>query len=531
MDTSRRFMVRDVATDDERLLAERINLIVGRLNLDLRELARLSNEMSTAAASNSFLLTRIAEAARDQSEQTEALATAFEQTARGSETVARSAGRTRELTQQLVARSATSFTAMERALAHLADLSTGAEENAQMITEVAKYSEQIASLVDVIDDISTSTNLLGINAAIEAAHAGDAGRGFGVVADEIKKLADSTRASTKQIAQTIKEVQRAVERATDSSRSGAQRARDVSSEAQSARDDLARMKEVIAASTDQVNAIAATVEEQSTTLQSVSETVKVLSSQAHRAAQDTSKATELHLDELNRATFEIIGRYELGTFLDKVKALAVSVASDVETAIAGLLARGTLTTSSIFDTQYVELRGADMQRLSKLFDISRAHVAGFVPPKYRTAWDAALDDALLGIVDRAVAALPQIEYACIVDINGFLTMHAKKYREPITGDNARDLTGNRVKRIFDDPTGIRAARVGLENAIDRVPKRASRSAFREGGVRLDQHSAIRPFVLQSYARDTGMVLNDFATAIFVRGEHWGAVRIAFDPKL
>ncbi len=495
---------------------------------DLRELARVTSAISTRSASNSFLLARIARTADEQSQGVDALASAIEQTARGSQAVAGSAERTRVLARDLRSRAQASFGAMERALDHVGELESAATATAAAIGEVGRASEVIASLVEVIDDISAATTMLGINAAIEAAHAGDAGRGFAVVAAEIKKLADSTRGSAREIAKTLAEVGRVVDAATRSARSNAEHARGVSGEAAEVRSDLGAMGEAIEGAGEQLEVIASTVAQQSATLQDVARTVKQLAEHARSGAGDARSATELGLDALSRRAFAVLGRYELGGFADTIRARALAVAEEVEAAIEACLARGTVSPADVFDTAYREVGAAQARRFAHLFDVGRVGPGGFTPPKYATRWDAALDEPLRAIVDRECAGLSTVDYLCIVDLNGYLTMHAPQYRRPITGDPARDLVGNRVKRIFEDPAGMRAARCGLAGA-EAVPLRAPRAAFRAAGVDLRRPPGRRPTLLQSYARDTGVVLNDLCAPVYVRGEHWGAVRFAFDP--
>jgi methyl-accepting chemotaxis protein len=516
------------ASPAELRLGAAFNRLFEQLHADLLDVARLSNEVSAEAASNSFLINRIASSAREQSDQTAQLAAAVEQTARGAESVSENTHRARELTADLRANSDRSLGAMENSLASLVKLESGARATSAAIAKVRDFSQAIGSLVDVIDDISAAANLLGINAAIEAAHAGDAGRGFGVVASEIKKLADSTRASTRKIAATIKEVQQTIDAAAQTAEASSTHAADVGRAAATTRDDLARMMEIIAASTDQIASIATTVEEQSQTLQSVAQTVRTLSDRARSGAADADRAKELRLADLNRDTFAVIGRYELGSVFDAMRAEAFRCAEEIETALERLLASGALTEAALFDCTYTEVRGAEMRRFATLFSVERAGRAGFDPPKFATAWDAATDRALMEIVDRR-EAVAGLDYVCIVDINGYLTMHARKYRSAITGDFARDLAGNRVKRIFEDDVGLRCGRVGLAKAAE-VPKRARPAQFAAAGVNLRRPAGPRPFLLQTYARDTGFVLNDLSSAIYVRGRHWGGVRFAYDPK-
>jgi len=528
IDMRRRFVARPDATAEERAVAEAVNRLFETLHGDVSELARLSNQISTEAASNSFLIDRIADAAADQSERTAEIAAAIEETARGAEAVSGNTRRAYELAADLRERSERSIAATERSLASLGDLESGARDTAAAIAQVAEFSRTIGDLVDVIDDISRAANLLGINAAIEAAHAGDHGRGFGVVATEIKLLADSTRSSTQQIAKTIGHVQLTIDRALAAANASLASAAEVGRGAAAAQAGLGSMSAIISDSTDQVAAIASTVEQQSETLHRVSETVRAISDRARSGATDAARAKKLRLADLNRETFAVIGRYQLGSFFDEIRAEALRCAEEIEAALEALIAARTLTEASLFERTYTEVRGSAMRRFDHLFSSARAGPAGYVPPKYQTAWDAPTDAALAAIVDRR-ETFAGLEYVCIVDFNGYLTMHARKHRRDITGDADADLRDNRVKRIFEDAVGLRCGRVGLTGA-EAVPKRATAETFRAAGVDLRRPAGSRPFVLQTYARDTGAVLNDFSCAIYVRGRHWGGVRFAYDPK-
>ncbi len=130
------------------------------------------------------------------------------------------------------------------------------------------------------------------------------------------------------------------------------------------------------------------------------------------------------------------------------------------------------------------------------FDTDYQVVSGFQPEKYRTRYDSHLDKAILELQDEFLKD-ESVVYAVAVDGNGYLPTHNSRYQQPITGDQQKDLVGNRTKRIFNDPIGLKAA----------------------------QNST--PAFQQVYHRDTGETMWDISTPVFVKGQHWGGFRIGF----
>jgi methyl-accepting chemotaxis protein len=140
----------------------------------------------------------------------------------------------------------------------------------------------------------------------------------------------------------------------------------------------------------------------------------------------------------------------------------------------------------------------------KLFSFLYYPVPKTDPPKFTTDWDRLSDRDILPIEESTLARSPTILYTVLVDRFGYLPTHNQRFSQPLTGNLAVDLVNNRTKRIFNDRTGIAAARNEA------------------------------PFLVQRYQRDTGETLGDLSVPVIVRGAHWGAVRIGYrmlDPDV
>jgi methyl-accepting chemotaxis protein len=132
-----------------------------------------------------------------------------------------------------------------------------------------------------------------------------------------------------------------------------------------------------------------------------------------------------------------------------------------------------------------------------LFDRNYKPIPNTNPQKHTTAFDAFTDRVLPAIQERILESMPQLAYAGAVDNNGYFPTHNRKFSKPLTGDYETDLVNNRSKRIFNDRTGTRCG------------------------------SNTKPFLLQTYKRDTGEVMHDLSVPIYVNGRHWGGFRIGY----
>ncbi len=132
--------------------------------------------------------------------------------------------------------------------------------------------------------------------------------------------------------------------------------------------------------------------------------------------------------------------------------------------------------------------------IREAFDTDYQQIGNFDPPKFHTKYDFYTDKAVLGIIDEFLLD-ESIVFAVPVDVNGYLPTHNTRYQKPITGDVDKDRVGNRTKRVFNDPVGLKAAQ------------------NKDLGF------------LQIYHRDTGKVMWDVSSPIYIKGKHWGGFRV------
>ena len=182
--------------------------MIGQVDESARRLLQAAADMESSAGDT---LTRI----RDQASSASGLAASVEEVSVSISHTADNAREAAEVTGRAHAAGETGRSRVEATVAEMERIAVEIHDSAGLIQSLGNRSAQISAIISVIKDIADQTNLLALNAAIEAARAGEQGRGFAVVADEVRKLAERTSVSAQEIAETIANMVRETDAAVD----------------------------------------------------------------------------------------------------------------------------------------------------------------------------------------------------------------------------------------------------------------------------------------------------------------------------
>jgi methyl-accepting chemotaxis protein len=464
-------------------LARHINHLVTKLRETITVLYQLAENVSISLCQVSNRTSSTVLSAADQKDRSLSVAVAAEEMAATLNVVSGNTHQAAGLSVQVDRAASEGMSVVDGACASIMQIRENVVRTLGTVGRLESSSIQIGDIINLIEDIADQTKLLALNAAIEAARAGEHGRGFAVVADEVKMLSEKTATSTKEIAKIITSIQVESREAARSIADEQERVEDSVGKSSAARDCLERILGLAGETADLINQIASATEEQSATTNEISEKIHHVSDSAQIVHQDmlASDKAFVVLTEVAEQIFSTVGKFSVGNRHDAMKGLASELRDRAVAAIAKGIAENKISSADLADRTYRPIPNTS-------------------PQKYGTAFDKFFDQFITPIQEEILGRQSSVFFAICVDDHGYVATHNLRYSKPLTGDQEADKFNNRTKRIFNDKTGLKAAK------------------------------NTDSFLLQTYMRDTGEIMNDLSTPICINNRHWGAVRIGYKAE-
>lgn len=311
LDLTRRVAV--TGQDEMALVANSVDSLLGEFHTVVRRMKEAGFHVSKSSDELSHSVIQLTSSIEQQNEATASMAASIEEMAVSVTHVSESSASARSIAQESLANADQGRLVIDKTAREMMAMAESVQDTSRTVEELNLRTNEIGSIVNVIKDIADQTNLLALNAAIEAARAGEQGRGFAVVADEVRKLAERTTSSTQEVASVIAAIQTQTLQAVEEMHRIVAQASDNAAGARSAGDSMNRIRDesfhVVEVSSD----IATALSEQSSASDLIAQKIEVISSMSEEntsAMLEARKSTE-EMKRLSSEMHELVDRFRV----------------------------------------------------------------------------------------------------------------------------------------------------------------------------------------------------------------------------
>ncbi|WP_210396824.1 methyl-accepting chemotaxis protein [Motiliproteus sediminis] len=404
------------------------------------------------------------------------ITTTVQVAAEHAQTAQHSSGEARQISE-------TGRNALMQATAKMRSINERSGATLAKIENLDNKIHKIQDVTKVIEEIASQTNLLALNAAIEAARAGEHGRGFAVVADEVRQLAARTADSTNEVGEIVEDILGETRRVVDHIQT-------LSADVESGTGEVAAVGEQLEGIADQsrtvdeqIQAIAEGTENNRVNLDQILNSITEVQQELSASEQEMENLAvqAQQLMDAAESSNALLAEHSGSNYHQQFYRLADRARNEIQAAFEGAIDSGRLSEQDLFDRDYQP-------------------IANTSPQKFHTRYDQLCDELLPPIQEPVLQQNNAIVYAIANDNKGYVPTHNRVFSKPLTGNYDTDFAGNRTKRLFNDRTGARC------------------------GAHTEK------MLVQTYKRDTGEIMHDLSVPIFVKGKHWGSLRMGYRPQ-